>query len=68
MSKVQLSNIHQLFCKHCTDEEGRLLPFETILEANVQYYVSSQGIAREAALKMAKDLLATMPAWKNKGE
>jgi hypothetical protein len=61
-----MDNVHQLFCKHCTDAEGKLLPFKDILNGTVNFYMESQGIAKEAAHKMAKDLLSTMPVWKNK--
>ena len=61
-----MDNVHQLFCKHCTDEEGKLLPFKDILNGTVNFYMESQGIAKEAAHKMAKDLLSTMPVWKDK--
>lgn len=61
-----MSNVISLYCSHCTNEQGELLPYETILQANVRYYMDSQGIAEQAALAMAKNLLATMPAWKNR--
>lgn len=58
-----LSNVINIYCSHCTNEKGELLPYEAILKANTEYYVKSQGISQDAALKMAKDLLATMPVW-----
>lgn len=61
-----LSNVVSLYCRHCTDETGKLLPYEAILKANTKYYIESQGISENVASKMAKDLLATMPAWKNR--
>jgi Putative zinc ribbon domain len=63
-----LSNVISLYCGHCTDEKGKLLPYDTILEANTKYYMESQGISQNAALKMAKDLLSTMPVWKSRIE
>lgn len=59
-----LGNIASRFCQYCTDAQGELLDYDTILNLNTKYYISSQGIAEEAAMQMAKDLLATMPAWK----
>jgi hypothetical protein len=54
-------------CKYCVNDQGELLQYETILKNNAHYYKESQGITDHAALKMAKDLLITMPAWKNLG-
>lgn len=53
------------FCKYCVDAKGKLLPYDTILENNAHYYKESQGLTEQAAIKMAKDLLKTMPAWKS---
>lgn len=61
-----LNNINSEYCPHCTDAEGKLLPYEIILENNISYYQSSQGISESAARKMAVETLSTLPAWKNK--
>ena len=61
-----LGNVISLYCRHCTNEKGELLPYETILQANKKYYMESQGISEHIAIKMAKELLATMPVWKNR--
>ena len=52
-----------LYCNYCVDEEGKLLAYNTILQNNAGYFQESQGITAQAATKMAKDLLKTMPAW-----
>ncbi len=52
------------YCQYCVDKTGELLPYETILKSNAHYYQESQGLTEPAAIKMAKDLLLTMPAWK----
>lgn len=56
-----------IYCQYCVDEKGTLLPYETLVQSNAHYYKESQGITEQAALKMAKDVLASMPAWKNEG-
>jgi hypothetical protein len=60
-----LGDTSQAYCVYCTDAKGQLLPFEKILKANANYYVESQGITPDAAMKMATDLLKNQPAWKN---
>ena len=62
-----MGNLESQFCTYCVDKKGELLPYQTILENNAHYYKESQGLTEQAATKMAKDLLVTMPAWKNAG-
>jgi hypothetical protein len=59
-----LGKVGSVYCRHCTDKSGKLLPYESILENNASYYKESQGLTDQAALKMAKDLLKSQPAWK----
>lgn len=60
-----LGDLNQEYCRYCTNKSGDLLPFEKILKMNADYYVESQGVTVDAALKMATDLLRNQPAWKN---
>lgn len=60
-----LGDPSNIFCKYCVDEKGALLPYDTILQSNAGYYKESQGLTDQAATKMAKDLLKSMPAWKH---
>lgn len=60
-----LGNMEQDYCSYCTDKEGKLFAFDKILNMNAKYYIESQGVTQEAALKMATDLLKNQPAWKN---
>ena len=62
-----LGDTSSIYCKYCVDKQGELLPYQTILENNAHYYKESQGLTEQAALKMAKDLLKTLPAWKDIG-
>jgi hypothetical protein len=43
-----------------------LLPYEQVLETNKRFYVESQGITPEAATRMAREMLADMPAWRDR--
>lgn len=68
MEKVEdfaLSDPKQTYCRYCTDEKGKLLPFEKILDMNAKYYVESQGVTGDAALRMASEMLKSQPAWKS---
>lgn len=59
-----LQNRASIYCSHCTDNNGKLLPYEQILAINIKYYMKSQGISESAAVRLATDLLAMKPAWK----
>ncbi len=61
-----LGNIENEYCCYCTNDKGHLLPYDAILESNTNYYIESQGISKESAAEMARELLATLPAWKGK--
>ena len=45
---------------------GRLKPFNAVLQANADYFVREQGVDPDAAREMARALLVSMPAWKNR--
>jgi hypothetical protein len=51
------------FCSTCADARGKLKPFNQVVEANANYFVSEQGIDASAAREMARALLLSMPAW-----
>lgn len=53
------------YCSTCADAEGRLRPYEEVLEANAEYLVRLQGVDLQAARTLARALLASMPAWRN---
>ena len=62
-----LGDTSSVYCSYCVDPAGKLLPYDTILQNNAHYFRESQGLTEQAAMKMATDLLRTMPAWKNVG-
>jgi len=54
----------QMYCEHCLDGEGRLHPYEAILEGTITgYFMGMQKMNRAAAEVAAKEHLAKMPAW-----
>jgi hypothetical protein len=54
------------YCSTCGDESGRLKPYDDVLRANADHLVRQQGLDPGAARGLARALLATMPAWKNR--
>lgn len=52
------------YCKHCTDEEGKLLPREVMLAGTAKWMQSWQpGITEEQAKARAEHYMLAMPAW-----
>jgi hypothetical protein len=60
-----LSNITIHYCTYCTDEKGKLKPYQEVLAGMTGYLVQSQGIDQTAAESIAKEMMSKMPAWKN---
>lgn len=59
-----LGDVTSVYCSHCTDAAGKLLPFDSVLKSSVHYYMASQGIDENTATKLAEQLLSTKPAWR----
>lgn len=63
---MPLADAHpgQMYCAYCTDESGKLKPYEAVFEGTVVgYFMGMQKLEREAAEVAARELLAKMPAW-----
>ncbi len=54
------------YCTHCTDLNGKLLPFEKKFEDFVGLAMSSRWMGREEAERAALAQMAEMPAWRDK--
>ena len=54
------------YCSTCADATGQLKPFEEVVHANAEYFVQQQGIDPKAGDELARTLLRSMPAWKER--
>ncbi len=54
------------YCIHCTDINGKLLPFERKFEDLVGQAMNSRWMKREEAILTVLKEMAEMPAWKDK--
>ena len=54
------------YCTHCTDMNGKLLPFEKKFEEFVEVAVSGRGLVRGEAARVALAQMAEMPAWRER--
>ena len=60
------SNPDAEYCSTCADGDGALRPYDDVVQANADYLVRQQGIDLLAAREMARALLASMPAWRER--
>ena len=54
------------YCIHCTDLNGKLLPFEKKFEDFVEQAMKTRWMGREEAERAVRLEMAQMPAWKDK--
>ena len=54
------------YCIHCTDLNGKLLPFEKKFEDLVKTAMDTRWMNREQAEKFVLDTMAQMPAWRDR--
>jgi len=54
------------YCIHCTDLDGKLLPFERKFEDLVGLAMKSRWLNREEAERAVRSEMGQMPAWKDK--
>jgi uncharacterized glyoxalase superfamily protein PhnB len=56
-----------MYCGYCTDEQGKLRPYESVLEGCTSgYFMAMQKMPRAEAEQAARKHLSTMPAWKTR--
>ena len=65
-SDYALGDTNQQYCSHCTDSQGQLKPYEVVLNDTAHYLAHSQGLAMDAALGIAKEMIEKLPAWRDR--
>ena len=54
----------QMYCAYCTDEAGKLKPYDVVLEGTTAgYFMGMKKMPRPEAEKAAREHLSKMPAW-----
>jgi len=56
------------YCIHCTDLDGKLLPFEKKFDELVASTMDTRWMSREEAERSVREQLLQMPAWRSKVE
>ena len=55
-------------CVYCTDEQGKLKPYEAVLGGMANFMARSESIEVELATERSRKYLTRMPAWRDRGE
>lgn len=53
------------YCRHCTDAEGGLQPFEERLAAMTEFAMRRDRLDRGAAEARTREYMRDMPAWRD---
>jgi hypothetical protein len=59
-------NPNNPYCIHCTDMNGKLLPFEKKFEELVKTAMDTRWMNREQAEKYVLGQMAELPAWRDR--
>lgn len=54
------------WCRHCASSDGQMKKYEEVLEGMTAFLCRTQGIDDDAARAMARQTMATLPAWKDR--
>lgn len=54
------------YCVHCAHPDGTMQTYEEKLESLSNFIVKTQGLDRKVAIDAARNMMANLPAWKNK--
>ncbi len=64
LASPEFAGKSEVYCRYCTDEEGRLRPREQVLEGIAGWLRQWQGpISEETARRRAVHFMRAMPAW-----
>ena len=61
------TNPENKYCQYCCDASGNLKSYEDVFNGMVNFVIQTQGMAKEQAELAAKEGMAKMPAWKDRG-
>lgn len=52
------------YCKYCAREDGSMQSYDEKLKSTTDFIIRTQGFDEKAALKIAKETMAKLPAWR----
>ncbi len=54
------------YCVHCARLDGSMRSYEEALEGMARFMAGAQGLDDAAAREAARDMMARLPAWKDR--
>lgn len=54
------------YCHYCMRPDGTMQSYEEKLKGTTEFIVKTQGFDEKAAFEAAKNMLAKLPAWKER--
>jgi hypothetical protein len=54
------------YCLHCASPDGSMRSYEETLEGMTMFMMRSQGLAEAPAREAVKQMMARLPAWKDR--
>lgn len=65
-SDFALGDESKEYCKFCCNPDGAMQSYEQKLEGLAAFIVRTQGLDAEAARLAARNMMARLPAWKDR--
>ncbi|PJI09586.1 MULTISPECIES: zinc ribbon domain-containing protein [Clostridium] len=52
------------YCKYCARKDGSMQSYDEKLKGTTEFIIRTQGFDEKAALKIAKETMSKLPAWR----
>jgi hypothetical protein len=53
------------YCHYCVTDDGSMVNYEQALEKMTQFTIDQKGLEKTTALKIVKEAMKQLPAWKD---
>lgn len=62
-----MRDIKKDYCVHCARPDGTMQSYAEKLESLTAFIIKTQGMDKSVAREAAKNMMSSLPAWKNSG-
>lgn len=63
-SEFAMGDLSKDYCVHCSRPDGSMQSYEEKLESMSSFIIKTQGIDKHVAITTARNMMASLPAWK----
>lgn len=64
VSEYALGDMNKDYCVHCSRADGSMQSYEEKLESLSSFIIKTQGLDKQVAIITARNMMASLPAWK----